>query len=157
MACFNSLEHVHSLSLLTCHVSRLTHARVGIANLLERHQVYDWHTYVQGVETPNLFSMGDSMPLLERLISDHQLIPYPASGLATSNRDAAVINAVRFNGMYREAMDIVSQTKVNELYLIQFQSVGGYLYFSMAEENQIGEGRPFSLVDIVAVIRKGKR
>lgn len=94
------------------------------------------------------------MPHLERQVSDHQLISYPA--LRSQGFNGSIVEAERFDRQYRLAIDVLNVAKtITELYVVQLSNCGN-LYFTVVEEDRIGEGRQYQLTDIVAVIRRGQ-
>jgi hypothetical protein len=98
------------------------------------------------------------MPNLERLVSVHQLISYPATALdVDSGRPddwlIAIANAHRFNAAYENAEDLIGQAQnLREVYVVS-QAYDNRLFFSLQVEENIGEGRPYQLTDIVAIVR----
>lgn len=111
------------------------------------------------------------MPNLEELVSNHQLITYPA--LRSVNFDGSVIEARRFDAAYKYAQAILTaQDSVEEIYIVRytyddkFRLEHGVLgpgvpghgvsshFFGTATELYIGDGRKYQLTDIVVVVRR---
>jgi hypothetical protein len=85
------------------------------------------------------------MTNLERLVSAHQLIPYPADDR-------------RFNQTYNLAASALAlNPSLKELYIIQYKDHEGGLHFSFVSAHLISRDRengPYFLTDICAVLRR---
>ena len=79
---------------------------------------------------------------LERLVSCHQLLPYPSE-------------YSRFNRVYEEALACLKcSSVVRELYVVQLSANNGDLYFSFVPASLISPNGPYFLTDICGVLRK---
>lgn len=102
------------------------------------------------------------MPHLERLVDVNQLISYPAAGLETVHslispavaRSKASENGRRFNNAYENAEDLMAAARnLKEVYVV-VTTFKDELFFTIQVEENIGEGKPYKLTDIVAVVRR---